>query len=57
MASQKNCVQKKVEQNHLRKFKNVINVTVSLYSKQLNKDFSFIIKTGRQAPKSLENTI
>ena len=44
----------RAEQNHLSKLKNVIKATVNPFSKQLNKDFLFNIKTGTQASKDME---
>ena len=42
------------EQNHLNELIKVIKATVSSFSKQRNKDFSFNMKTGIQAPKNVE---
>ena len=42
------------EQNHLSKLEKVIKSRVNPFSKQLNKDFLFNIKTGTQPPKKFE---
>ena len=42
------------EQNHLSKFQKVIKATLNPFSKQLNKDFLFNIKTDTQASKDVE---
>ena len=44
----------RLEQNHLNKLIKVIKATVNPFSEQRDKDFSFNIKTGTQAPKNVE---